>query len=113
MILFTGLTLFSALSFLCFGVGYLVFGPLQAEFSRYGLSSYRVLAALLQLAGGAGQLIGFIHPRLGGLASAGLALMMLIAVGVRLKIGDSLMQMTPAILFLVVELYLIQASFRR
>ena len=29
------------------------------------------------------------------------------------KIGDSLMQMSPALLYLLVNLYLIQASFRR
>lgn len=96
-----------------FGFGYLVSGSMQAEFQRYGLGSYRVFAAVLQLSGGAGQLLGFTYPRLGGLASGGLALMMLSAVIVRLKIGDSLLQMIPALFYLLVDLYLLQASFRR
>ena len=86
---------------------------MQAEFGRYGFGGYRVLIAWLQLAGAAGQLLGFIYPRLGGLASGGLALMMLVAVGVRLKIDDTLMQTVPAMVYLLTNLYLCQAFFRR
>ena len=48
---------------------------------------------------------------MGRAAAAGLALMMLVAVGVRFKIKDTLLQATPAVFYLVLNAYLCLAAF--
>lgn len=100
------LSILSAISFLCFGTGYLLLPQLKREFERYGLAKYRTLVGVLQLAGAIGLLVGTSHPLLGGLAAGGLSLMMLIAMIVRLKVGDTLTQSLPAATYLLVNLYL-------
>ena len=107
------LTVLSAVSFVGFGIGYLTVPRMRAEFTRYGLASYRVPAAWLQVAGGAGQLIGLVARPVGVAAAVGLAAMMLVAVGVRVKIGDPLLQTIPAVAYLVLSLYLVRASLHR
>jgi hypothetical protein len=106
------LTIISSLSFLLFGIGYLISPRLRLEFDRYGLARFRVLVACLQLAGAAGQLAGIRYPMLGALSSGGLALMMLAAVGVRIRIGDSIGQSLPALLYLSANIYLTFAFLR-
>ena len=48
---------------------------------------------------------------MGRLAATGLALMMLVAVGVRIKIKDTFLQTTPALFYLVLSIYLSLAAF--
>ena len=54
------LLIFSAISFLFFGIGCLRSPYLIAEFERYGVPQFRTLTGLLQLLGGLGILGGFI-----------------------------------------------------
>ncbi len=86
---------------------------MRGEFERYGLGRYRVVVAVLQLMGAAGQLLGLRYPLLGCLASGGLALMMLVAVVVRQQISDALPQWVPAAAYLVGNAYLAVASIYR
>ncbi len=58
-----------------------------------------------------GLLAGLSQPWLGRAAAIGLALMMLVAVGVRIKIKDSFLQTTPALFYLVLNAYLCLATF--
>jgi hypothetical protein len=69
------------------------------------------LTGFLQLAGAAGQLLGLGAgmPLLACAASGGLALLMFLGLGVRLKIGDSLWQAFPAALYLAVNGWLVFA----
>ena len=101
----------SAISFLAYGLGCIFSAYLKQEFERYGLASQRVWVGILQLCGGVGLLAGISQPWLGRSAAAGLALMMLVAVGVRIKIKDSLMQTIPALLYMVLNAYLCWAGF--
>jgi hypothetical protein len=48
---------------------------------------------------------------MGRAAAAGLALMMLVAVGVRIKIKDTLPQTIPALFYLALNAYLSLAAF--
>jgi hypothetical protein len=48
---------------------------------------------------------------MGRAAAAGLALMMLVAVGVRIKIKDTLLQTVPALIYLALNAYLSLAAF--
>ena len=107
------LTVLSAASFIGFGIGYLASPRMRGEFTRYGMARFRVPAACLQLAGGVGQLVGLAVPRVGTAASAGLAAMMLVAVGVRMSIGDSGLQTVPAVAYLLLCSYLTRAPLGR
>lgn len=87
---------FSCLSFFAYGVACLTTNWMRREFERYRLARFRVVTGLLQLAGASGLFVGLFVPALGCLAAAGLSLQMLLGVGVRITIRDSLLQAIPA-----------------
>lgn len=105
-LMFSALVLFTSISFLCYGVSCLLTSRMQQEFHRFGLARYRCLTGVLQLVGAMGVLAGLALPALGCVAAAGLALLMLLGFGVRLKIRDGLVQSSPALFYLGVNLYL-------
>ncbi len=111
----SGLNLFlilcSALSFLGYGSASLLSVTLKREFERYQLASCRVLVGVLQVCAALGLFVGLRQPWLGRAAAAGLVLMMLVAVGVRIRIKDSLLQTVPALLYLLLNAYLVLAAF--
>ncbi len=84
---------------------------MKQEFLRYRLASQRVIVGALQWFAGIGLLAGMSQPWLGQLAAAGLALMMLIAVIVRIQIKDTLLQTVPAVFYLALNTYLCIAGF--
>lgn len=107
----TTLILFSAVSFLGYGVGCFASDYLRQEFHRYGLEARRGLVGGLQCAAALGLFAGFWFPWLGQAAAGGLALMMLVALAVRLRIRDSVTQMLPALGYLGLNAYLCVAGF--
>ena len=107
----TALIFLSAVSFLGYGTGCLFSKRMEREFARYHLRSRRFLVGGLQWAAGVGLLAGLREPWMGQAAAAGLALMMLVAVGVRLRIKDTLMQTLPALFYLGLNAYLCLAAF--
>lgn len=68
--------------------------------------SQRLLTGSLQLLGSAGLVMGFFLPFIGVLASAGLAIMMLVAFIVRIKIRDGFLESAPSLLFLVLNAWI-------
>lgn len=84
---------------------------MRREFARYRLSGQRTLVGSLQCLAGIGLLLGLEHPWIGQAAAGGLTLMMLVAVGVRLRIRDTLPQMLPALGYLLLNAYLCLAGF--
>lgn len=105
------LILLSAISFLGYGLGCFVSTYLRREFDRYRLGSHRALVGTLQLGAAIGLIVGLNQPWIGRAASGGLALMMMVAVGVRIRIKDSLLQTSPALLYLALNVYLSLAAF--
>ena len=105
------LILISALSFLAYGSACFFYPSMKREFERYGFGTQRTWIGGLQLCAAVGLLAGLSQPWMGRAASAGLALMMLVAVGVRIKIKDTLLQTTPALFYLVLNAYLCLAAF--
>ncbi len=105
------LILFSAISFLGYGSACFLSSSMKREFERYRLGSQRTLVGGLQLCAAIGLLAGLSLPWMGRAAAAGLALMMLVAVGVRIKIKDSRRQTVPALVYLVLNAYLSLAAF--
>ncbi len=105
------LIFFSAISFLGYGSACFLSTYIKKEFERYGLGSQRALVGALQLGAAIGLIVGLSQPWMGRAAAGGLALMMLVAVGVRIKIKDTLPQTTPALLYLALNTYLCLAAF--
>lgn len=103
---------FSSISFLVFGSACFVTDYMRGEFARYGLARQRHLVGLLQIMGACGLLAGIRLPGIGQLAAAGLALLMLLGVGVRIKIKDSFLQTLPAMSYLALNIYLCLAAFQ-
>jgi uncharacterized membrane protein YkgB len=107
----TSLILFCALSFIGYGSACFFSNYMKQEFLRYRLASHRVIVGALQWFAGIGLLAGMIQPWMGQLAAGGLALMMLIAVIVRIQIKDTLLQTIPAVFYLALNTYLCIAGF--
>ena len=105
------LILFSASSFAVYGAACFLSDYLKQEFVRYRLGGERVLVGVLQMGASLGLLLGLEVPWIGRAAAAGLTLMMLLAVGVRIRIKDSLLQTLPALLYLFLNGWLVWAAF--
>lgn len=105
------LVIFSAVSFLGFGSACFWSPYMKREFKRYHLGAWRPLIGALQLSASAGLLAGLSQPWMGRAAAAGLAMMMLTGVGVRIKIKDSIPQMVPALFYFALNAYLCAAAF--
>ena len=97
---------FSSLSFLFFGLGCLTSPRLKEEFIRYGLPQYRILTGWLQLLGALGIGTGFLWLPLQLFSTGGLAVLMFLGVGVRIKIRDSIVQTLPALGYCVLNAFL-------
>ncbi|CAN5490626.1 hypothetical protein BH09PLA1_BH09PLA1_02460 [soil metagenome] len=106
-------TLIASTSFFCFGFGYLLLPNMKVEFVRYRLAHYRRVVGCLQIAGALGLWLGLRYPLLGIIAGSGLALMMVMAVATRLRIGDPLTQCVPAVLYLLLNVYICALLVRR
>jgi uncharacterized membrane protein YkgB len=109
--LHSALIYFSALSFLAYGTGCFTSRYLASEFVRYGFSRQRPLIGILQICGAASLLAGLWFPPLGKAGSAGLALMMLVAILVRIRIRDSFLQTVPAILYCLINSWLLLRAY--
>lgn len=96
----------SIVGFLFFGIVCLTSPWAKAEFERFGVAQFRVVTGLLEIAGALGLAIGFFVPRLVVFSSAGLALLMLFAVIIRLRIADPILAMLPAIALLVINAFI-------
>ncbi|MEN8817483.1 MAG: DoxX family protein [Nonlabens sp.] len=92
---------FTIISFLFFGTTCLFSKHMRLEFTRFGLNTLqRLITGMLQLLGAIGLIIGIYNVKVGVVASAGLALLMLAGFLVRLKIKDGIYKSSPALIFL-------------
>lgn len=101
------------MSFVVYGLSCLQARAMEREFERFGLARFRVLTGVLEVFGGAGLLIGLWYTPLLLLASAGLAVLMLLGAAVRLRIRDSLLQTLPAVGFVIVNAYVAINAWRQ
>lgn len=69
---------------------------MRAEFVRYRLARFRVITGSLQLLGAAGLLAGLAWTPIGAAAAGGLAVLMMLGVGARQRIGDPWLLQVPA-----------------
>jgi uncharacterized membrane protein YphA (DoxX/SURF4 family) len=90
------LTLISGLSFLRYGFEILTRPRLEGEFERYRMPGIRRFVGVTEILGGTGVLMGLAYAPLGALAAAGLSLLMVLGLSVRLKLRDAPRLMAPA-----------------
>ena len=102
--------LFSAVSFIFYGFSSFFSKRMLSEYERWGYKNQRILLGCLQLLGGIGLFLGIVNSLLLSVASFLLTFMMLTAVYVRIKIKDSIIQMFPAILYMVVNFIILYNS---
>ena len=100
------LILFTAMSFIIFGFNCLFSAKMHTEFKRYGLEKFRTSTGLLQITGSLGLIAGLKYPSILLLATAGLAILMLMGVITRVIIKDKPIQLLPAIFYLCICSYL-------
>ena len=73
------------------------------EYDRWGYKKLRKIIASLQFLGGLGLLVGLRFSLLLTIVSALLTLMMIIAVYVRIRIKDNVINTLPAILYTILN----------
>jgi len=98
----------SILLFFYYGLSVLASNAMVGEFERFGMDKLRTLTGSLEVLGAAGLLAGYFIfvPALVVAASAGLTLLMIGGVAVRFRAGDSLADATPALIMLLMNLYI-------
>jgi uncharacterized membrane protein YphA (DoxX/SURF4 family) len=99
--------LVSALLFIVYGLLCLFSGGMRDEFERYGLSRFRRLTGALEVLGGTGLLVGLLVPEVMLVASGGLALLMVLGVIARIRVRDPLLEMLPASILLVMNVFIL------
>ena len=104
------LLLFSAVSFIFYGITSFFSKRMVSEYARWGYSKHRILLGCMQLLGGIGLLIGITNSILLSVASFLLTFMMITAVFVRIKIKDSLINMFPAVFYTVLNFIILYNS---
>ena len=104
------LTLASGVAFVGYGVSCLSSRSMKEEFERWGLAGFRRLVGTLEVLGGIGLLAGPKWPLILTGSSAGLCLLMILGLGVRLKSRDGALLSLPAALLLLTNGYILVHS---
>ena len=93
--------------FLYYGSACLFADGMVDEFERYGLSRYRRATGALEIFGAIGLVIGYLLPPLSMLSAGGLAALMLLGLGTRVRVRDSFVDMLPAAFLLFVNAFIV------
>ena len=110
MAVYNIITVFTALSFIAYGINSFISNKMILEFERWGLEKKRKRIGSFQLACGMGMLIGLKLNYILIISSVILIIMMLVAVYVRIKIKDNISEILPAIAYLILGLIIFQQS---
>jgi hypothetical protein len=102
----TALTALSGVAFVVYGIRCLGSPAMTHEFARFGLARFRVLVGALEVLGGTGLLLGLWYLPLLAASAAGLAVLMALGVGVRIRLHDGVLLTMPALVLFVVNGYL-------
>ena len=103
MSLINTLILISSLSFIGYGIAYFVSAQMKSEFKRFGLEGVGALTAVLEILGAVGLLVGLKFPLILLISAAGLALLMLLGVAVRIRVKDNLLITLPALFYMILN----------
>ena len=104
------ITIFTAISFIVYGINSFISNRMISEFKRWGLEKRRKEIGGLQLVCGIGALIGLkLNPIL-IFSAVILIIMMIVAIYVRIKIKDNISEIIPALAYLILGIIILQHS---
>jgi len=107
MIILNVAVFLSSFAFIYYGFECLTSQKMKDEFARFGLKNQRPLTGYLQLLGGSGLLLGyFFSPILVFVSASGLALLMFLGFGVRIKIKDSIAESLPSFILGLINVFI-------
>ena len=101
---------FTALSFIAYGINSFISNKMILEFERWRLGKRRKEIGSVQLACGIGILIGLKLNFIMMISSVILIIMMLVAVYVRIKLKDNISEILPAIAYLILGIIILKQS---
>ena len=101
------LQIFSALSFVFYGIMSFSSNIMKPEFNRWGISKFRTIVGCAQLTGGFGLLAGFYFPIMTILSSLGLTVLMLLGFILRLIVKDGIVKSSPAFIYTIINLFIL------
>jgi hypothetical protein len=100
----------SIVAFLAYGISCFFSEGIKREFERYRLPRLRKLTGALEIAGALGLLVGFFIDPLRIISAGCLALLMTFAVLARFRINDSFFAMLPALVLLLINVFICTAK---
>lgn len=106
ILLYHGLSVFTATLFLYYGAACLWSNAMIDEFERFGVPQFRVLTGVLEISGALGLAAGFLFPPLRVMAAAGLGILMTMVVIQRIQQRDSFVEMLQALVFAIITLWI-------
>ncbi|MBY0383533.1 DoxX family protein [bacterium] len=101
---------FLIISFLFYGASCFLSQHIRKEFVRYKMNRWRKLTGALQIACCLGLSIGFYMPIFKSLSALLLTVIMSVALIVRLRIRDSAVRTSPALIYFLLSLFLFWKS---
>ncbi len=104
------LIIISSMSFLGYGIAYFTSPQMKNEFKRFGLEKIGTLTAVLELLGAVGLLVGLKIQFILLISAGGLAALMFLGVAVRVKVKDSLAISLPALIFMILNIFIFYMS---
>lgn len=102
--------LISSLSFYAYVVSYFLSPHMKNEFKRFNLEKLGLLTIILEFLGATGLLVGLKFNLVLTISSLGLGLLMMLGFIVRMKLKDSIWVSLPALLFMILNLYIFLES---
>ena len=98
--------LFSSFSFLAYSISYFISTHMKREFKRFNVEKLGLLTIVLEILGALGLLIGLLFKPILLVSSGGLAILMLLALIIRIKSKDGLLISLPAIFYMVLNTFI-------
>ena len=103
MDLLYALVFISGFCFIVAGISYFISTKMKSEFRRFGFEKAGAFTAVLELLGASGLLMGLkVHPIL-AFSAGGLTILMLLAVAIRIKVGDAVRLTLPALFLMILN----------
>ena len=112
MIIIFCLVLFSAASFLYYGINSLFSNKMILEYERWGFSNHRKIIAILQISASFGLIIGLYYKYILSIVSFSLFLMMFVAMITRIKVNDSIIKTLPSVFYALVNFLIFYLSLK-
>lgn len=104
------IVIFTSISFIIYGINSFTSNRMVNEYQRWGFGKYRKIIGVSQILCGGGLLIGIKFLIILQFASLSLAIMMSLAILVRIKINDNISEILPAISYLVLSILILMSN---